>query len=148
MGLQQSWDVTSPESLEATLRWLATEGHRMQMTSALGHPPVAWDFGRYVTVVRLGFGAGYVDEPGAWQLLASAVAPVAQTYGSWEAFANDFVAGRELWMRTAGNDWAGSQDDTIEAVRSLLDPTNTSSPWRLVPWETVYQADHGATQYP
>ncbi|MFG2832497.1 DUF1266 domain-containing protein [Streptomyces sp. NPDC048434] len=148
VGLQQSWDVTSPESLQATLRWLATEGHRMQMTSALGHPPVAWDFGRYVTVVRLGFGAGYVDEPGAWQLLASAVAPVAQTYGSWEAFANDFVAGRELWMRTAGNDWAGSQDDTIEAVRSLLDPTNSSSPWRLVPWETVYQADHGSTQHP
>lgn len=47
VSLKQSWGVTSPESLLSTLRWLAAEGHRMQMAQALGgRPPVAWDFGR------------------------------------------------------------------------------------------------------
>ncbi|MGW1372983.1 DUF1266 domain-containing protein [Streptomyces sp. NPDC002446] len=144
VSLEQSWDVTSPESLRSTLHWLATEGHRVQMAPVLGHPPVAWDFGRYVTVVRQGFGAGYVDEPGAWQLLAGAVAPVAQTYGSWQAFAQDFVAGRQLWMQGAGSEWAGSQDDTVQAVRRLMDPTNPGSPWRQVAWESIYRPDHVA----
>lgn len=67
-SLKQSWDVTSPQSLQSRLHWLATEGHRVQMTPLLGRPPLAWDYGRYVTVVRLGFGAGYVDERGAWHL--------------------------------------------------------------------------------
>ncbi|MFE3885676.1 DUF1266 domain-containing protein [Streptomyces lydicus] len=141
VSLKTSWGVTSPESFHSTLQWLATEGHRMQMASALGRPPVAWDFGRYVCIVRAGFAAGYVDEPGAWQLLGSAVAPVAQTYRSWQQFAEDFVAGRELWMRSAGREWAGSQEDTVSAVRSLLDPTNRESPWQQVPWETIYQVD-------
>ncbi|MFI0790435.1 hypothetical protein ACH4Q6_33130 [Streptomyces lydicus] len=65
MSLKQSWDVTSPESLNSTLHWLASEDHRIQMAPVLGRPPLAWDFGRYATVVRLGFGAGYLDEPGA-----------------------------------------------------------------------------------
>ncbi|MFD8549805.1 DUF1266 domain-containing protein [Streptomyces sp. NPDC059649] len=141
VGLKQSWDVTSPESLQSTLHWLATEGHRVQMAPTLGRPPLAWDYDRYVTVVRLGFGAGYVDEAGAWQLLASTAAPVAQTYGSWQAFAEDFVAGRDLWMRGAGSEWAGSQDDTVQAVRRLLDPTNPTSPWLQAPWESIYQPD-------
>ncbi|MEU9126301.1 DUF1266 domain-containing protein [Streptomyces sp. NPDC048506] len=142
VSLQQSWDISSSQSLHATLQWLASEGHRMQMAAAIGHPPVAWDFGRYVTVIRLGFGAGYIDEVTAWQLLASAVVPVAQSYASWEAFAHDFVSGRELWMRNAGRDWAGSQEDSVQAVHRLLDPTNTSSPWQRVPWDTIYRSDH------
>ncbi|MFJ5802894.1 DUF1266 domain-containing protein [Streptomyces decoyicus] len=111
------------------------------MTPALGRPPVAWDVGRYVSVVRAGFAAGYADEPGAWQLLGSAVAPVAHTYRSWQQFAEDFVAGRELWMRTAGGEWSGSQEDTVSAVRGRLDPTNGESPWQQVPWEAIYQVD-------
>ncbi|QRX93449.1 DUF1266 domain-containing protein [Streptomyces noursei] len=142
VSLQQSWDITSPESLHSTLHWLASEGHRRQMASVIGHPPVAWDFGRYVTVTRLAFGAGYIDEAGAWQLLANAVAPVAQTYSSWQAFAHDFVTARELWMRNAGNEWSGSHEGTVQAVHRLLDPTNTSSPWQQIPWETIYHSDH------
>ncbi|AZS74864.1 hypothetical protein DDE74_31550 [Streptomyces lydicus] len=142
VSLQQSWDITSSGGLHSTLHWLASEGHRKQMAPVVGHPPVAWDFGRYVTVTRLGFGAGYIDEAGAWQLLASAVAPVAQTYPSWQAFAHDFVTGRELWMRNAGGEWAGSQEDTVQAVHRLLDPANISSPWQQVPWETIYHSDH------
>ncbi|ARF53012.1 DUF1266 domain-containing protein [Streptomyces gilvosporeus] len=146
VSLAQSWDITSPESLQAALHRLAAEGHRMQMAPVLGHPPVAWDFGRYVSVVRSGFGAGYVDEAGAWQLLARAAAPVAQTYGSWRAFADDFVAGRQIWMQNVGREWAGSQEDTIQAVQRLLDPANPNSPWNQVPWETIYQPDQVSPQ--
>ncbi|MFH8572310.1 DUF1266 domain-containing protein [Streptomyces sp. NPDC017993] len=141
VSLKSSWGVTSPESFHSTLRWLATEGHRIQMAPVLGRQPVAWDFGRYVWIVRAGFAAGYVDEPGAWQLLSNAVAPVAQTYRSWREFADDFVAGRELWMRSAGAEWSGSQEETVSAVRSLLDPANGESPWQQVPWETIHRAD-------
>ncbi|MFI9358616.1 DUF1266 domain-containing protein [Streptomyces lydicus] len=148
VSLKGSWDVTSPESLHSTLHWLATEGHRVQMASALGRPPLAWDYGRYATVVRLGFGAGYLDEAGAWQLLAHAVTPVAQTYGSWQSFAEDFVAGRQLWMHNAGNEWTGSQDDTVQAVSRLLDPTNPTSPWRQVTWQAIYQPDQVPTPAP
>jgi hypothetical protein len=140
-SLESSWGVTSSESLYSTLEWLATEGHRTGMAPTLGHPPVAWDFGRYVMLVRSGLAAGYVDEPTAWQLLSRAVAPVAQTYGSWQEFANDFIAGRQLWMRTVGQEWTGTQEDSVQAMQSLLNPANTESPWQRVPWETIRQAD-------
>ncbi|WP_229853100.1 DUF1266 domain-containing protein [Streptomyces albospinus] len=141
VSLEQSWGVTSPETLHATLHRLANQGHRMQMAPVIGHPPVAWDFARYVTVVRLGFGAGYVDEPTAWALLGNAVAPAAQSYRSWSAFADDFIAGRALWMQNAGAEWTGSQEDTVQAARRLLDPANPTSPWQQVPWESIYQPD-------
>lgn len=148
VSLQQSWGIASPESLHTTLRWLATEGHRMQMAPSIGHPPVAWDFGRYATIVRKGFGAGHLDEQGAWHLLTTAVAPVAQTYGSWQAFAHDFVAGRQLWMQNAGTEWTGSQEDTAEAVGRLLDPTNTDSPWHHAPWHSIYEPDRLPSPHP
>ncbi|MFF2813635.1 DUF1266 domain-containing protein [Streptomyces sp. NPDC058000] len=87
------------------------------------------------------FGAGYVDEPGAWRLLGNAVAPAAQTYQSWNAFADDFIAGRALWMQNAGAEWSGSQDDTAQAAQRLLDPGNSNGPWHQVHWESIYQPD-------
>lgn len=69
------------------------------------------------------------------------MAPVARTYASWRAFAHDFVEGRRLWMRGTGNEWTGSQEDTVQAVSRLLDPSNPRSPWQHVPWETIYQPD-------
>ncbi|MFE7286803.1 DUF1266 domain-containing protein [Streptomyces noursei] len=142
VSLQQSCDITSPESLHSTLHWLSSEGHRRQMASAIGHPAVAWDFGRYIAVTRLAFGAGFISEAGTWQLLANAVAPVAQTYSSWQAFARGFVTARGSWMRNAGNEWSGSHEETVQVVHRLLDPTNSSSLWQQAPWEAIHHSDH------
>ncbi|MFH9867060.1 DUF1266 domain-containing protein [Streptomyces lydicus] len=98
VSLQQSWGVTSSEGRHATLQWLASEGHRQQMEPVIGHPPVAWDFGRYVTVTRLGFGAGYIDEAGAWQLLAIA----GRTCGTELLLVAGFRARLRHWTRAVG----------------------------------------------
>ncbi|MFH9867059.1 DUF1266 domain-containing protein [Streptomyces lydicus] len=58
---------------------------------------------------------------------------MAQSYSSWQAFAHDFVTGRELWVRKARIEWAGSKEDWVQAVQRLLDRTSTSSPWQQVP---------------
>lgn len=143
LRLEESWDITSPQTLHSTLEWLAAEGHRTSMAPVLGHSPVAWDFTRYADVVRSGFGAGYVDEAHAWHLLGQAVAPVSQTYASWHDFAADYLAGRRIWMQGVDPDFgSGLQEHTEQATTRLLDPTNTTSPWCQVPWQAIHYPDH------
>jgi hypothetical protein len=143
--LRASWDITSPKSLSAILDWLAAEGHRTEMAPVIGHPPLAWDIGRYADIVRYSFAAGYVNESQAWQLLRSAAQLAAPAYGSWKGFADDFMTGRQLWMRaqagTADENWAVSQEVTARAAQRLTDPANEQSPWRITPWEIIYQPD-------
>ncbi|MGW0731644.1 DUF1266 domain-containing protein [Streptomyces sp. NPDC002851] len=144
--LEESWDVTSSQTLHSTLDWLATEGHRTGMVRVLGHPPVAWDFVRYADVVRAGFGAGYVDEGQAWHLLGQAIAPVTQAYASWRDFAADYLAGRRIWMQNVDPDFgSGLQEHTEQSSTRLLDPANRTSPWCQVPWQAIRYPDHWLT---
>ncbi|WP_199493124.1 DUF1266 domain-containing protein [Marinitenerispora sediminis] len=145
LRLSESWDITDRASLLSTLDFLATTGHRGSYAVRIGHPPLAWDAMRYADITRYGFAAGYIDERTAWQLLARMVGPVAQTYRSWQAYADDFLLGRQVWLGglVGGRyeDWAVSQQETVDAARKLLDPANTDSPWQRVPWEAIYRPD-------
>ncbi|MFI0790436.1 hypothetical protein ACH4Q6_33135 [Streptomyces lydicus] len=44
---------------------------------------------------------------------------MAQTYGSWQSFAEDFVAGRQLWIDSVGREWTG-HDEWIALPRRHL----------------------------
>lgn len=132
--LEVDWAITSRDALLAKLDWLADEGERASLADGLGHVPLAWDIARYSFTVRNGFAAEYIDEPEAWRLLEVIAPETAAAYGSWREFSDDYLAARKLWL--GGADGAGgfpaSQQQTITAADSLLDPSNPRSPWNRV----------------
>ncbi|MBO0819556.1 MAG: DUF1266 domain-containing protein [Nocardiopsaceae bacterium] len=149
-SLERDWGVGSREDLLSTLDWLAAEGHRGCMAARLGHPPASWDFARYSLMVRNGFAAEYIGEAEAWRLLEGIAGDLAGCYGSWREFADDYLAGRLLWL--GGTEKPGgypaSQRQTADAAQSLLDPSNPRSPWNLVPWDAITRPDQPVTTRP
>ena len=130
VAMASGWGIQSRADLLPMLKGLADPGHRAALAERMGHPPVAWDMGRYAALVRDGFTAEYIDETEAWDLLAEIAAPTVQAYGSWREFADDFLAGRQMW----GLGEPGSQQRYRAAAGRLLDPANTRSPWNQVSW--------------
>lgn len=150
ISLKSSWDINSRETLLASLHELATEGHRVHFADVVGHPPLAWDIGRYVNNTRAGLAAGYIDEETAWRLLHEITGQTADFYQSWAEFAEDFVAGRQIWLANASPDidegYRRAHEPTIAAAKRLLNPQNRNSPWQVVPWDVIYRPDFDLPQ--
>jgi hypothetical protein len=143
--LSENWEITSREDLLQALRGLAMTGYRAQVAERFGLSPLAWDVALYVDVVRKSFAAGYVDEHGSWGLLRNVVPPTRRAYGSWRAYADDYLLGRIVWMGTL----KGTPDEAFPApqkvpdehIQRLLDTTNPQSPWNLVRWKAIDEPD-------
>lgn len=146
-SLNNDWEIRSREKLLPVLQDLAETGHREQCAASIGHPPLSWDFARYASMVRNAFCAEYIDEPQAWQLLEGIVGSIAEAYTSWRDFAEDYLAGRRVWVGPdtgEPHDYPASQQQTANAVSRLLDPASTWSPWNLVPWDAIRRPDQPA----
>ncbi len=87
----------------------------------------AWDFGRYVSLVRWGYALGYLSESEAWQRIIPAAAAMQKTYSSWRQFSEAYVVGREFW----GGD--PSSDGYVRSLRIQL-LVRPNSPWVQLPW--------------
>jgi hypothetical protein len=138
-ALKNSWDVTSSQSLMETVQWLLQGGHSKGFAPLLGRQPYAWDIGRFSWVVRASVSAGFiVQEETAWEMFESITAPMVAAYNSWAGYAEDFLAGRRLWL---GDRLADAQTEAThkryeKAVRRMLDPDNTDSVWQRAEWDT------------
>jgi tetratricopeptide (TPR) repeat protein len=131
--LRRTWSVESRDSLLETLHGLARPDR----------PVLAWNIARYVSCVRDGVAAGYLDEPTAWDLLDEITDPTARAYGSWAAFTADYLAGREDWLDLSGPpqpSWPTAHRRKIEALDRLLDAGNEDSPFHRAPWDTIRSA--------
>jgi hypothetical protein len=121
------WDVGDRASLLETINWLRSEGHRA------GRPELlAWDFCRAVSVLRWGIGAGFLTREEAEPVILGLGQELQQTYGSWRALAEGYLAGRTEWA--AGQGPPPSEPALDQAMARLLDPRNGSSPWQGIPW--------------
>ncbi len=137
-ALRDSWDVTSPETLIDTLKWLLTTGHAREYEKYLGHMPFSWDLGRFSWVVRASVSAGFINDQNAWELFEPITAPTICCYNSWQGFGEDYLAARRIWLGDRLNDpkAAATHDRYVQAVHRLLDPANKQSPWQIVEWAT------------
>lgn len=144
--LTENWEIPSHAKLLDALGGLAQRGYRAQIADRFGLSPLAWDIALYVDVVRNGFAAGHVDEPEAWRLLWSVVQPAATTYGSWKAYADDYLLGRIVWMGmlrgTPDEDFPAPQEVSDDHIRDLLEAPD--SPWNMVPWQAINEPDRPA----
>lgn len=108
------------------------------VSTALDSVPhlLAWDLGRAVALLRWAAGAGLLTPSEAWRRIR-ALAPRAQeAFGSWHAFADNYLLGLRFWN---GDEEIAS--DCLEAIQSLLDATNSDSPWNTVAWTTPLVAN-------
>ena len=138
-ALRDSWNVTSPETLLDTLKWLMTSGHAQEYEKYLGHLPFSWDLGRFSWVVRASVSAGFVHDPAtAWELFEPITAPLVCCYNSWRGYGEDYLAARRIWLGDRMNDpkAAAQHDRYVRSVDRLLDPANRQSPWQIVEWAT------------
>jgi tetratricopeptide (TPR) repeat protein len=141
--LESDWGISSRDDLLSMADWLLAEGHRFSMAPRLGHPPVSWDFSRRAFMVRQGYAAEYIVEDEAWQLLEAMAGEVAGSYQSWRDFGEDYLAARWLWQGGADKPggYSTKQQQTINGISRLLDPSNATSPWNLVPWDAISHPD-------
>jgi Protein of unknown function (DUF1266) len=136
--LERAWDIKDHVGLLKTLVWLLEGGQRISLANQIGYPPLAWDYGRFVNLVRWGFAAGHVDEPSAWRLLEAVVAPVYRSYPGWSSFSLDFLIGRAFWL-------GKSEQSHEQALMRLWSPLGrAASPWQQIPWDAAADPPGGA----
>lgn len=70
----------------------------MQMKEKLGeHGLLAWDYGRFLTVLRWGIAAGWISEQAAMQEAWPIIDELLACYDSWEDYLAHYVIGRGLY---------------------------------------------------
>lgn len=130
--LRAGWGIESRADLLKTLTWLESGGHRRAFDrehpgTSGGKGIAAWDFGRYVALVRWGYALGYLTEDEAWRKVMPVAQATQNTYSSWSEFGDSYAAGREYWL--------GGEPDQVDAraisSKLLADP---GSPWVTLPW--------------
>ncbi|MFE6283575.1 DUF1266 domain-containing protein [Streptomyces sp. NPDC057877] len=143
--LAEQWEITTREELVDRLDDLARTGYRARAYRLTGVAPLAWDAALYADITRRGFACGMIGEGDAWTALKNIVPAVVGTYGSWGAYADHYLLGRQVWRDglrgTPDADFPAPQAAADAHLRSLLDPANRASPWNLAPWDAIRQPD-------
>ena len=118
--LRKDWGVTDSVGLKELLENLkSSEGEHK-----------AWDWGRGVYIAWAGLRAGYTTREEVDAYISSLV-PLAQAkYADWNAYFNDFLAGRKAWDP---QDEYGGAAEFEEVVKDLLD--KEASIYKAVPFK-------------
>ena len=118
--LSNDWDITDGAGLKEQLETLkSSEGEHK-----------AWDWARGVYIAWAGLRAGFItrEEVDAY---SSSLVPLAQAkYADWNAYFNDFLAGRKAWDP---QDEYGGAAEFEEIVKDLLE--NEASIYKVVPFK-------------
>ena len=118
--LSNDWEITDGAGLKEQLEKLKSgEGEHK-----------AWDWARGVYIAWAGLRAGYTTREEVDAYISSLV-PLAQAkYADWNAYFNDFLAGRKAWDP---QDEYGGAAEFEEVVKDLLD--NKASIYKVVPFK-------------
>ncbi|MCK6597115.1 MAG: DUF1266 domain-containing protein [Bdellovibrionaceae bacterium] len=109
----KEFDPPSFESFTNTVQL----GHSSIKTSGI----IAWDWARYVHLLRLSFLAKMIEEKEAYLLLKKLEKPMSERFKSWADFGQSFMNGRNLW--------AGEENSFGDVIESLT--TDDWSPWKV-----------------
>ena len=118
--LSNDWDITDGAGLKEQLEKLKSgEGEHK-----------AWDWARGVYIAWAGLRAGFITREEVDAYISSLV-PLAQAkYADWNAYFNDFLAGRKAW--DPQNEYGGAEE-MEEIVKDLLE--NEASIYKVVPFK-------------
>jgi hypothetical protein len=130
--LASSWNVHDVTSLRATLARLGDAGLRStrrknRESVSPSKPTLARDYVHLVAIAGWGYLADYISEDEAWAIIAPAAKRLAESYPSWRDL------GRAFLRETEACDPRSSSHCEM-VLEALL--TESTSPWRNVPWET------------
>jgi len=118
--LRKDWGVTDSVGLKELLDTLKSSDREYK----------AWDWGRGVYIAWAGLRAGYTTREEVDAYISSLV-PLAQAkYADWNAYFNDFLAGRKAWDP---QDEYGGAAEFEEIVKDLLE--NEASIYKVVPFK-------------
>lgn len=118
--LRKDWGVTDSVGLKELLDTLKSSDREYK----------AWDWGRGVYIAWAGLRAGYTTREEVDAYISSLV-PLAQAkYADWNAYFNDFLAGRKAWDP---QDEYGGAAEFEEVVKDLLD--KEASIYKVVPFK-------------
>ncbi len=78
---------------------------------------LAWDYGRMISVLRWGIGAGWLTEAEALEKAAPFIEKLKNSYASWEDYASHFAFGRAYYAISTGRDYNSMLDRLKECVK-------------------------------
>ena len=120
--LVASFDVASAEEARAFVEKALVRAETSARPS--------WDLGRAASWAGNMYIAYFIEADEAWELVRRADALARGRYDGWEAFAVDYVAGRQEFLGKRGK----GTDDEVAVAEWLL--TSKKSPWVRAPWDT------------
>ena len=83
---------------------------------------LAWDMGELITLARMAFETGYIDEQTAWEYIKFAGEKCRQIFKSWEEIGKSYLIGQA--MKT------DKKEEIDSTIRSFLSATqDAESPW-------------------
>ncbi|RZJ78174.1 MAG: DUF1266 domain-containing protein [Flavobacterium sp.] len=88
--LKSMWDISNKEDLVKTLGELKT-GDAKKSTHK------AWDYARLVNNACMGYAAGYLSAEETEKYVAEVLPLAKQNFKTWQAYYDDFNAGRKAW---------------------------------------------------
>ena len=105
---------------------VATEYYKILGDKSL----LGWDYGRYISLCRWGYLAGYLSEEEAWQKIMPVARLLQSRFDSWQDLGQNYLIGRCFWSYKETQNYSWMYED---AYMRLLDMP--SSPWNRLPWD-------------
>ncbi len=121
--LSDWWNIENREQLLSTLNWLKSEGHRKAWRQKNGLSPndseqsrfLAWDYGRFASLVRWGTRAELLTSEEGWEHLQRIETTISDSFSSWKDYLEDYASGHSQWSSEPAQ-----QKDTRESVEAAL----------------------------
>lgn len=88
----------------------------------------AWDYGRFVFLVRAAYHVGYLNQKEAIVLIDEAGEKIKDRFNSWTEFGENYALGRVLW----GMNQTEIVNNTQEIYQNMLD---VNGQWAKISWE-------------
>lgn len=134
-GLALWWDVRTLDDFNELVRWMRKEGYRSRWSDLNldgGDEKLAWDYCRIVTVSGGAVLADLITPGEAWRHVLPAAKAMGERFDSWAALADNYLGGRELWLKDH-EQWPDPGHQKFETARDEL-LSDEASPWNLVDW--------------
>lgn len=92
---------------------------------------LAWDYGRYVFLCKIGAFIKLISTEEAWALIKKIALNAQKSYSSWREYGLAYFTGRQYWQNLLTKDYADRQ---IQILKRLI--LNENSPWNRIDWNT------------
>lgn len=135
-GLAIWWDVRTLNEFNELIEWMRKEGYRSRWANLNmdgGDEKLAWDYCRMITVSGGAVLADLITPNEAWRHVMFAAEAMGDRFDSWAAVADNYLAGRELWLKDH-EQWPDPGHGNFVAARDEL-LSDADSPWNQVDFD-------------